>query len=75
LEPRTPLLRSAGEEYDWRGDSSRAEAALTSFIEDDIRTPFSGYRKSGPPARDEGVEAMDQYPQTKTIWIEAASTV
>jgi len=34
-----------------------------------VKTPFGGYRKSGSLARDNGAEALDQYLQTKTIWI------
>lgn len=43
--------------------------AVNGFSEGDIKTPFGGYRKSGSLARDNGVEAMAQYQQIKTIWI------
>ncbi len=49
--------------------------AVNKFTEGDIKTPFGGYRKSGSLARDNGVEAMDQYLQTKTIWIEVTQPV
>ena len=43
--------------------------SINSFSEGDVKTPFGGYRRSGSLARDNGTEAMDQYQQTKTIWI------
>ena len=43
--------------------------AINGFSEGDIKTPFGGYKRSGSLARDNGTEAMDQYVQTKTIWI------
>lgn len=42
---------------------------INSFTEGDIKTPFGGFKKSGSLARENGTEAMDQYLQTKTIWI------
>ena len=47
--------------------------SINSFSEGDVTTPFGGYKRSGSLARDNGSEAMDQYQQTKTIWI-ATST-
>ena len=47
--------------------------SINRFTEGDIKTPFGGYKKSGSLARDNGVEAMDQYQQTKTIWAEISS--
>ena len=35
----------------------------------DIKTPFGGYKQSGSLSRDQGTEALNQYLQTKTIWI------
>ena len=35
----------------------------------DAAAPFGGYKKSGSLSRDQGTEAMNQYLQTKTIWI------
>lgn len=43
--------------------------SINGFSEGDVKTPFGGYRRSGSLARDNGTEAMDQYLQTKTIWI------
>ncbi|MCF1467519.1 aldehyde dehydrogenase [Agrobacterium vitis] len=43
--------------------------AINGFTEGDIKTPFGGYRKSGSLARDKGVEAMAQYQQIKSVWI------
>jgi acyl-CoA reductase-like NAD-dependent aldehyde dehydrogenase len=43
--------------------------SINKFSEGDVKTPFGGYRRSGSLARDNGTEAMDQYQQTKTIWI------
>ena len=43
--------------------------SVNEFSEGDVKTPFGGYKRSGSLARDNGAEAMDQYLQTKTIWI------
>ena len=43
--------------------------AINGFSEGDIKTPFGGFKQSGSLARDNGTEAIDQYLQTKTIWI------
>ncbi|MCO6052241.1 aldehyde dehydrogenase [Mesorhizobium sp. RP14(2022)] len=43
--------------------------SVNGFSEGDIKTPFGGYKRSGSLARDNGTEAVDQYVQTKTIWI------
>jgi acyl-CoA reductase-like NAD-dependent aldehyde dehydrogenase len=43
--------------------------SVNGFSEGDIKTPFGGYKRSGSLARDNGLEAMDQYLQTKSIWI------
>ena len=42
------------------------------FGEGDISTPFGGYKQSGFGGRDNGIQAHDQYTQTKTIWIDLA---
>ena len=47
--------------------------SINAFTEGDIKTPFGGYKRSGSLARDKGVEAMDQYLQAKTIWIDVRS--
>lgn len=44
--------------------------SVNGFSEGDIKTPFGGYKQSGSLARDNGTEALEQYLQTKTIWIE-----
>ena len=46
--------------------------SVNGFSEGDIKTPFGGYKQSGSLARDNGTEALDQYLQTKTIWIQSA---
>ena len=43
--------------------------SVNTFSEGDIKTPFGGYKQSGSLSRDQGTEAMNQYLQTKTIWI------
>ena len=43
--------------------------SVNGYSEGNVTTPFGGYRKSGSLSRDNGAEAMDQYLQTKTIWI------
>ncbi|MCY3873420.1 MAG: aldehyde dehydrogenase [Rhodobacteraceae bacterium] len=47
--------------------------SVNGFSEGDIKTPFGGYRQSGSLSRDNGTEAMQQYLQTKTIWISRGS--
>ena len=44
--------------------------SVNGFSEGDIKTPFGGYKQSGSLARDNGTEAVEQYLQTKTIWIQ-----
>ena len=43
--------------------------AINGFSEGNVTTPFGGYKRSGSTARDNGTEAMDQYLQTKSIWL------
>lgn len=43
--------------------------SVNGFSEGDITTPFGGYKQSGFGGRDNGLEALDQYCQTKTVWI------
>ena len=43
--------------------------SINSFSEGDIKTPFGGYKQSGSLSRDNGTEALDQYLQIKTIWV------
>lgn len=42
--------------------------SINGFSEGDITTPFGGFKQSGFGGRDKGMEALDQYQQTKTIW-------
>ena len=44
--------------------------SVNGFSEGDIKTPFGGYKQSGSLARDNGTEAIEQYLQTKTIWVQ-----
>ncbi len=46
--------------------------SVNAFSEGDIKTPFGGYKQSGSLSRDNGTEAIEQYLQTKTIWIKTA---
>ena len=43
--------------------------AINGFTEGNVTTPFGGYKRSGSLSRDNGTEALDQYLQTKTIWL------
>ncbi len=42
------------------------------FGEDDITTPFGGYKQSGFGGRDNSLHAHDQYTELKTIWIDVS---
>ena len=42
---------------------------VNAYSEGDITTPFGGYKQSGFGGRDNGLEAFDQYTETKTTWI------
>ena len=42
--------------------------SINGFSEGDITTPFGGFKQSGFGGRDKGLEALQQYVQTKTIW-------
>lgn len=48
--------------------------AVNGFSKDDIKTPFCGYKHSGPLSRDDGTEALDQYLQNKTILLSKGKT-
>jgi gamma-glutamyl-gamma-aminobutyraldehyde dehydrogenase len=43
--------------------------AINGYSEGDISTPFGGYKMSGFGGRDNGLEALEQYTQLKTIWL------
>src|SRR5690606_24586227 len=47
--------------------------SVNSFSEGSVATPFGGYRRSGSLSRHNGLEALAQYQQTKTIWIDLES--
>jgi len=47
--------------------------SVNGFSEGDIKTPFGGYKQSGSLARDNGIEAIEQYLQTKIIWVQTKS--
>ena len=42
---------------------------VNAYSEGDITTPFGGYKQSGFGGRDKGLEALEQYTETKTIWV------
>lgn len=42
--------------------------AVNGYSEGDMSTPFGGYKQSGFGGRDNGLEALDQFSQLKTIW-------
>lgn len=42
--------------------------SVNCFSEGNITTPFGGYKLSGFGGRDNGLEAFNQYLETKTIW-------
>ena len=48
--------------------------SVNGFSEGDIKTPFGGYKQSGSLARDNGTEAIEQYLQTKTIWLQTKNS-
>ena len=43
--------------------------AVNGYFEGDISKPFGGYKMSGFGARDNGIEALEQYVELKTIWV------
>ncbi|MDN6298680.1 MAG: aldehyde dehydrogenase [Micrococcaceae bacterium] len=47
--------------------------AVNGYSEGNITTPFGGYRASGFGGRDNGLEALEQYTQLKTIWVTVRS--
>lgn len=42
--------------------------SINGFSEGDLTVPFGGYKLSGFGGRDKGLEAFEQYTQTKVIW-------
>lgn len=43
--------------------------SVNEYSEGSLATPFGGYKMSGFGGRDNGTEALDQYTETKTIWM------
>ncbi|EMI5489455.1 aldehyde dehydrogenase [Providencia stuartii] len=43
--------------------------SVNGFSEGNITTPFGGFKQSGFGGKDNGLEAFEQYTQTKVIWI------
>jgi gamma-glutamyl-gamma-aminobutyraldehyde dehydrogenase len=43
--------------------------SVNCYAEGDVTTPFGGYKQSGFGGRDNGLEAFEQYTETKTTWI------
>jgi len=58
-----------GAPLSWERLPDRSSFRVADYSEGDITTPFGGYRQSGFGGRDNGLEAMEQYTETKTIWI------
>lgn len=44
--------------------------SVNTYSEGDITTPFGGYGLSGFGGRDNGIQAHEQYTETKTIWVD-----
>lgn len=42
--------------------------SVNGFSEGDVTAPFGGYKQSGFGGRDKGLEAFEQYTQTKVVW-------
>jgi len=47
---------------------------VNTYRKSSFTTPFGGYKQSGV-GREKGVEAIDEYLQTKSVWIETEGTV
>ncbi|WP_226967166.1 aldehyde dehydrogenase family protein [Streptomyces phaeolivaceus] len=47
--------------------------AINGYSEGDLTTPFGGLKMSGFGGQDGGVEALEQYTETKTIWLTLGS--
>ncbi|ELZ5939324.1 aldehyde dehydrogenase [Providencia sp. 21OH12SH02B-Prov] len=43
--------------------------SINGFSEGNITTPFGGFKQSGFGGKDNGLEAFEQYTQTKVIWM------
>ena len=51
-------------------DLKAGTVSVNCYGEGDITTPFGGMKLSGFGGRDNGMDAMDQYMETKTVWID-----
>lgn len=51
-------------------DLKAGTVTINCYGEGDITTPFGGLKLSGFGGRDNGMEAFDQYLDTKTIWVD-----
>lgn len=51
------------------GQIRAGTVSINGFSEGDMTTPFGGYKQSGFGGRDKGLEALEQYCQTKTVWV------
>ena len=43
--------------------------SVNAYSEGDVFTPFGGFKESGFGGRDKGLESINQYTETKTVWI------
>jgi 4-(gamma-glutamylamino)butanal dehydrogenase len=51
-------------------DLRAGTVSVNCYSEGDITTPFGGYKLSGFGGRDKSLLALEQYTETKTIWID-----
>ena len=42
--------------------------AVNAFCEGDFTTPFGGFKTSGFGGKDKGIQSLDQYSRTKSVW-------
>ena len=56
-------------------DIRAGTVTVNCYGEDDISTPFGGYKQSGFGGRDNSVYAHEQYTELKTIWIDVSDRV
>ena len=55
-------------------DLRAGTVSVNCYSEGDITTPFGGYKLSGFGGRDKSLMALDQYIETKTIWVDLSKT-
>ena len=55
-------------------DLQAGTVSVNCYGEGDMATPFGGYKQSGFGGRDKSLMAHDQYCETKTIWLDLASS-